>query len=61
MKYDISFQSRIVGVNNKSIFLVDEKNKEMYEIVPHKKKIRKGLMEKNDDVTEEDINSVLRL
>lgn len=26
-----------------------------------KKKIRKGLMEKNDDVTEEDINSVLRL
>ena len=41
LKYEISTQSRIVGVYNKSIFLVDEKNEIMYELVPHKKKMRK--------------------
>lgn len=38
--YDISFDSYILGTNNKSIYLVDKKNKIEYEIVPHKKKMR---------------------
>lgn len=40
IKYDISFDSYILGSYNKSIYLVDKKNKIEYEIVPHKKKIR---------------------
>ena len=39
-KYDISFDSYIAGSYDKSIYLVDKKNKIEYEIVPHKKKIR---------------------
>ncbi len=41
IKYDISIDSRIIGTYKKSIYLLDEKNKVLYEIVPHKKKIRK--------------------
>ena len=41
LKYDISIDSRIIGTYKKSIFLLDEKNKVLYEIVPHKEKIRK--------------------
>ncbi len=40
IKYDISFESYILGTNNKSIFLVDKKNKIEYELVPSKKKMR---------------------
>ncbi len=40
LKENISFDSYIVGTNNKSIFLVDNKNKIEYELAPHKKKIR---------------------
>lgn len=40
IKYDISFDSYILGSYDKSIYLVDKKNKIEYEIVPHKKKIR---------------------
>lgn len=40
LKENISFDSYILGTNNKSIFLVDNKNKKEYELVPHKKKMR---------------------
>ena len=40
IKYDISFQSYINGINDKSIFLTDTKNEIQYELVPHKKKMR---------------------
>lgn len=41
IKDDISFDSYILGSYKESIYLVDRKNKIEYEIVPHKKKIRK--------------------
>lgn len=40
LKYDISFDSYILGTNNKSIYLVDKKNKIEYELVPEKQKMR---------------------
>ncbi len=36
----ISTESRVIGVYNKSIFLIDEKSEILYEIVPHKMRIR---------------------
>ena len=61
MKYDISMQSRVVGINNKSIYLVDEKSKIMYEIVPHKKKIRKvsGRILVGDKFEKTNINKII--
>jgi len=38
---DISFDSYILGTENNSIYLVDRKNRIEYELVPHKKKMRK--------------------
>ena len=40
LKYDISFDSYILGTNDKSIFLIDKKNQQEYELVPHKQKMR---------------------
>lgn len=40
LKYDISFDSRVLGINDKSVFILDEKNKIEYELVPHKQKMR---------------------
>lgn len=40
LKYEISFDSYILGTNDKSIYLIDKKNKKEYELVPHKKKMR---------------------
>lgn len=40
LKYDISFDSYILGTNDKSIFLIDKKNQKEYELVPHKQKMR---------------------
>ena len=58
---DISIESRIIGVHNKSIFLVDEKNKVMYEFVPHKKKMRKvrGKIFEGDHFEKYDINTII--
>ena len=39
-KYEISFDSYILGTHEKSIYLVDRQNKIEYEIVPHKQKMR---------------------
>lgn len=40
LDYDISYDSYILGVNEKSIYLVDKKSKIEYELVPHKQKMR---------------------
>lgn len=40
IKYDISYDSYILGSFDKSVYLVDNKNKVEYEIVPHRKKMR---------------------
>lgn len=40
LKYDISFESIVLGIDNKSIFILDKKNDIEYELVPHKKKMR---------------------
>ncbi len=40
IKYNISFDSYILGINKKSIYLMDKKNYKEYEIVVHKNKIR---------------------
>ena len=40
LDYEISFNSYILGVHDDSIFLVDQKNKKEYELVPYKRKMR---------------------
>lgn len=40
LKYEISFDSYILGTNDKSIYLIDKKNKIEYELVPSKQKMR---------------------
>lgn len=37
---EISFDSYILGTNDKSVYIVDKKNKKEYELVPHKQKMR---------------------
>jgi len=41
LKYEIYFDSYIVGVEKKSVFLFDKKNEIEYELRPDKKKMRK--------------------
>ena len=40
LKYEISFDSYVLGTNDKSIFIIDKKNKIEYELVPSKQKMR---------------------
>ena len=40
LDYEISFSSYILGTHDDSIFLVDQKNKKEYELVPYKRKMR---------------------
>ena len=40
LKYDISFESIVLGINKESIFILDKKNNIEYELVPHKQKMR---------------------
>ncbi len=40
LDYEISFDSYILGTHDKSIYLVDNKNKIEYELVPYKQKMR---------------------
>ncbi len=61
LKYTISYDSYILGINDKSIYLVDKKNGIEYELAPHKKKMRilasknkNGVIYKNGE--EEKIN-----
>ena len=59
---DISIDSRIIGTYNKSIYLLDEKSKVLYEIVPHKKKVRKvsGRILEDDKFVKYDIDTIIR-
>lgn len=47
LKYEISFDSYILGTNDKSIYLIDKKNKIEYELVPSKQKMR--ILAKNNN------------
>lgn len=40
LKYDISFDSIILGTNKDSLFILDKKNEIEYELVPYKQKMR---------------------
>ncbi len=40
LKHEISFDSYILGTHDRSIYLIDKKNKVEYELVPSKKKMR---------------------
>jgi hypothetical protein len=40
LEYSISFESYLLGINDRSIFWMDTKNKKEYELVPHKKRMR---------------------
>ena len=40
LKYEISFDSYTLGTNDRSIFIIDKKNKIEYELVPERKKMR---------------------
>lgn len=65
IKYSISFDSKILGINDKSIFLLDKKNNIEYEIVPHKQKMRivgtenkKGLIYNEDEIKKVSISKI---
>lgn len=40
LNYDISFNSYVNGINDKSVYITDIKNSTQYELVPHKQKMR---------------------
>ncbi len=40
LRYEISFDSYIIGTNDRSIFLIDKKNRKEYELVPERKRMR---------------------
>lgn len=40
LDYEISYDSYVLGINDKSIFIIDNKSKREYELVPHKQKMR---------------------
>lgn len=68
LKYDISFDSYILGINKESIFLVDKKNKIEYELVPHKKKMRiiaknnnQGIIYENGEMKKVSINKLVSI
>ena len=66
IKYDISFDSYILGTNKESIYLMDKKNKTEYELVPHKKKMRiiatdnrNGILIKDGKEEKEPVNNII--
>ena len=40
LNYKISYESIVLGTNDKSLFILDKKEKIEYELVPHKEKMR---------------------
>lgn len=40
LKYNISFDSYVLGYHDKSLYIVDRKNETEYELVPHRQKMR---------------------
>ena len=66
IKYEISFDSYILGTNENSIYLVDRQNKIEYEIVPHKQKMRivgtekkKGIIYENGSFNKISLNKLI--
>ena len=61
LKRDIYYESRILGVRDKSIFLIDEKEEVLYEIVTHKEKLRKikGQILVDDEFIKTDIKDII--
>ena len=66
LKYEISFDSYLLGINDKSVFILDKKNKREYELVPHKKKMRivatknrQAVMYNNGEIVKESMKSLL--
>lgn len=66
LKHEISFDSYILGINDRSIFLIDKKNKKEYELVPEKQKMRtlakgtqKGTLYKNGTIYKESMNKLV--
>ena len=66
LEYSISFESTILGVNDRSIFWMDIKNKKEYELVPHKKRMRivaknnqDGTIYKHGEITKEPISKII--
>lgn len=61
LKNEIFFDSRILGTYDKSIYLVDEKEELLYEIVPHKTKLRKikGQILVDNEFVKTDIKDII--
>lgn len=61
LKNEIYFESRILGMYNNSIYLLDEKEEMLYEIVPHKEKMRKvkGQILIDDEFVKTDIKDII--
>lgn len=66
LKYTISFDSYILGVNDRSLYMIDRKNRKEYELVPEKKKMRiiakqtsQGTIYKNGTPQKESMNKLI--
>lgn len=66
LKYEISFDSYILGTNDRSIYLIDKKNKLEYELVPEKQKMRiiakqssQGTLYKNGSIYKESMSKLV--
>lgn len=66
LEYDISFESHILGTNDRSIFWLDTKNKKEFELVPHKKRMRivaknnqKGIIYEKGELIKEPVNKMI--
>lgn len=63
---EISFDSYILGYNDRSLFLMDKKNEKEYELVPHKKKMRivakgnkKGIIYENGEEKKYSLSKII--
>lgn len=66
LKHSISFDSYILGINDRSIYLIDRKNRKEYELVPEKLKMRtiakpnsQGTIYKNGSIQKESMNKLV--
>ncbi|MBQ9833836.1 MAG: hypothetical protein IJO33_01435 [Bacilli bacterium] len=61
LEREIYFESRVLGTYDKSIYLVDEKEELLYEIVPHKEKLRKikGQLLTDGEFVKTDIKDII--
>ena len=66
LEESISFESYILGVNDRSIFWMDTKNKKEFELVPHKKRMRvvaknkqQGIIYQNGEMEKYQVNKII--